>query len=232
VNPPSVLVFDVNETLIDLRSLDPLFARLFGDQQIMREWFGQLILYSMTLTLSGLYEDFFSLGPGVLEMVGAIHDVEVTPADIEEMRARMRTMPAHADVARGLDMLRDAGFRLVTLTNSPPTPDGKSPLDNAGLAGYFERQLSVDSVRAFKPAPSVYQLVAQALDVPLSACCLVACHAWDTLGAQAAGMSSALLTRAGNAPLLVPGLPRPSFLAPDLPQLAQLLIAARNASPS
>ena len=63
---PSVLVFDVNETLIDIESMAPVFERIFGDPQAMREWFGQLVMYSMTATLSGHYVDFFTLGQGVL----------------------------------------------------------------------------------------------------------------------------------------------------------------------
>jgi 2-haloacid dehalogenase len=223
---PSVLIFDVNETLIDLTSLNPFFARLFGDERVMREWFGQLVLYSMAVSSAELYEDFFSLGQGVLQMVGALHGVKVTPDDLADLRARMLTMPAHADVAHGLQELADAGFRLVTLTNSPPNGQGKSPLENAGLARHFERQFSVDSVRVFKPSPHVYRLVSQALDVPPAACCLVAAHVWDTIGAQALGMSGALLTRPGNALLPVPGLPQPNFVAPDLARLAEMLIAA------
>ena len=52
---PSVLVFDVNETLIDIDSIAPLFGRLFGDERVLREWFGQLVTYSMTVTLAGSY---------------------------------------------------------------------------------------------------------------------------------------------------------------------------------
>lgn len=31
-----ILVFDVNETLLDLETLEPLFQRLFGDRLAMR----------------------------------------------------------------------------------------------------------------------------------------------------------------------------------------------------
>ncbi len=181
---PSVLIFDVNETLIDFESLNPLFQRVFGDERVLREWFGQLILYSMTLTLSGLYKDFFSLGQGVFEMVGAIHKVQVKPADVEALKEGMLTMPAHADVKKGLKQLKDAGFRMMTLTNSPPTTGGKTPLENAGLADFFERQFSIETARAYKPAQLLYYLVAQELEVPPSACCMIATHVWDTIGAQ------------------------------------------------
>jgi len=224
----SVVVFDVNETLIDIEALSPLFDRIFGNVQIMREWFSQLIVYSMTTTLSGNYEDFFSLGRGVFEMLGAIHGVAVEADDIEALKEGLLTMPAHPDVEDGLRDLKQAGFRLVSLTNSPPDSQGKSPLQHAGLARYFERQFSVDSVRAFKPSPLVYRLITENLGVPPSDCCMVAAHVWDTIGAQSVGFSAGLITRPGNAPLPVSGLPQPDFSAPDLPTLASRLIEHRG----
>ena len=221
---PSVVVFDVNETLIDIEALNPLFERVFGDGRVLRDWFGQLVLYSMTTTLSGLYEDFFSLGRGLFEMLGTIHGVAVEAADVEALREGLLTMPAHPDVEEGLRELKRAGFRLVTLTNSPPNPSGKSPLEHAGLAGHFERQFSVEAARAFKPSPLVYRMVAEELGVAPSDCCMVASHVWDTIGAQGVGFSAGLITRPGNAPLPVSGLPQPNVVAPDLPTLAARLI--------
>jgi 2-haloalkanoic acid dehalogenase type II len=221
---PTVLIFDVNETLIDFDVMHPLFERIFDDRRPLREWLGHLIMYSMTLTLSGLYKDYFSLGQGLLKMVGDIHGVEVTPQDIEAIRQAMLTMPAHPDVEEGLKKLKGAGFRMATLTNSPPNPRGKTPLENAGLAGFFERQFSVETVRAYKPSQILYHMVAQELDVPPSDCCMIACHVWDTIGAQSAGLNAGLITRPGNAPLPIPGLPQPNVVAPDLPALADRMI--------
>jgi len=220
---PSICVFDVNETLLDIEHLAPLFQRLFGDGKILREWFGQLILYSNVITLSGPYVDLFVLGQGTLKMLGTIHNVPIGQSDIDELRTRMLTMPAHPDVPAGLRLLKDAGFRLVTLTNSPP--DQKTnPLQQAGIDGWFERSHSIDRVRRFKPAPEVYCMVAEALDVSPSAICMVAAHVWDTIGAQSVGCMGALVTRPGNALLPVPGLPQPQVVAPDLPGVASQMI--------
>ncbi len=182
----------------------------------------------MTTTMSCLYEDFFALGRGILEMLGTVHGVAVAPADIEALREGLLTMPAHPDVEEGLRKLKQAGFRLVTLTNSPPNPNGKSPLEHAGLAGHFERQFSVDAVRAFKPSPLVYRMVAEELAVAPSACCMVAAHVWDTIGAQSVGFLAGLITRPGNALLPVSGLPQPNVVAPNLPALAVRLIELRR----
>jgi 2-haloacid dehalogenase len=225
---PSVLVFDVNETLIDIESIAPLFGELFGDERVLREWFGQLVMYSMTATLADYYVDFFTLGQGVLHMLADIHRVNITDDDINRLHTRMRTMPAHPDVADGLTALRDNGFRLITLTNSPHIPGTQTPLENAGLADFFEQQFSVESCRAFKPSPSVYGYVCQRLDVAPADCMMVAAHVWDTLGAQNAGFRSALITRAGNAPLPVDSLPQPDLVVSDLRQLAVELSATRQ----
>lgn len=220
---PSICVFDVNETLLDIESIAPLFQRLFGDRKMLREWFGQLILYSDVITLSGPYTTFFTLGQGVLKMLGSIYKVSITDADVDELRTRMLTMPAHPDVPVGLKQLKDAGFRLVTLTNSPPDPQ-TSPLKHAGIDGWFEKSLSIDRVRRFKPAPQVYHMAAEELDVPPAAICMVAAHVWDTIGAQSVGCSAALIARPGNAPLPVHGLPQPQAVAPDLPGVAAQVI--------
>jgi 2-haloacid dehalogenase len=220
---PSICVFDVNETLLDIEFIAPLFQRLFGDKRVLREWFAQLILYSDAITLSGPYTTFFTLGQGVLKMLGTIHHVSVRDSDIDELRTRMLTMPAHLDVPAGLKQLKDANFRLVTLTNSPPDPE-TSPLRHAGIDAWFENSFSVDRVRRFKPAPQVYHMVAEELDVLPSAICMVAAHVWDTIGAQSVGCSAALVARPGNAPLAVPGLPQPQAVAPDLPGVATQMI--------
>jgi len=217
---PLVLIFDVNETLIDFESMHPLFERVFGDKRIMREWLGYLVMYSMTLTLSGIYKDYWALGGGLFQMVGKIHGMDLSEKDIEALREAMKTMPAHKDAEEGLKMLKDAGYRMVTLTNSPPTPDRKSPLENSGLAAYFERQFNIESTRAYKPAAIVYHMVADELQVAPDECFMIATHVWDTIGAQAAGLSAGLLTRPGNAPLLIPGLPQPNAIGKDLPDLA------------
>lgn len=219
---PEVLVFDVNETLIDIDSLQTHFDRIFGDPAVLREWFGQLVMYSMAVTLSGGYTDFFSLGQAVLRMTADIRGVAIDDDDLRGLADGMRTMPAHPDVAEGLQRLRDNGFRLATLTNSPHQ-DGPTPLEHADLAGFFEHQFTVDEHRVYKPSTVLYTSAANALGVAPSSCMMVAAHMWDTLGAQAAGFSGALITRPGNAPLPAPGVAQPTVVATDLLQLNAIL---------
>lgn len=218
-----VLIFDVNETLLDIESLTPVFEEIYSEPTAMREWFAQLVLYSMTLTMSKQYVDFFTLGRAVAQMLAEIRGVTVTEAQLTRLATAMSEMPPHPDVDDGLQSLRAQGFRLVTLTNSPTNPDKPSPLDNAGLGRHFERQFSVDPCRAFKPAPEVYLRVCRELDVAPEECLMVAVHVWDTIGAQALGMRGVLITRPGNAALPATNALLPDVVATDLRDLARRL---------
>lgn len=220
---PSIIVFDVNETLLDITSLEPFFERVFGDRTIMREWFAQLVLYSQTMTLSGLYTPFGELGVGALKMVATIHQITLTDSDIAELKERLSNMPAHPHVIPALTRLRDAGFRLVTLTNSANSAS-PTPLEKAGLSQFFERTFSIETVGKFKPAPETYRMVAKELSVETSDLCLVACHLWDIIGAQAAGCHSAFLSRPHNAILPTPHVPVPNLVASDMITLADQII--------
>ena len=169
------------------------------------------------------YTAFGELGVGSLRMVAATRGITIADGDVDELRQRMGTMPAHPDVAPALTRLRDAGFCLVTLTNSPSS-FSPTPLERAGIGEFFERAFSVDAVRKFKPAPETYQHVATELGVKTSDLCLVACHLWDTVGAQAAGCHGALLTRPHNAILPAAGVPVPDFVASELGDLADQIV--------
>ncbi len=218
------LVFDVNETLLDLDSVAPPFERMFGDRAVMREWFAQVILYSQALSLAGDYVAFGELGGAVLKMVAATRGRGIGEADLREVREAVASMPPHPEVPAALRRLKDAGFRMVTLTNNPNATCVRQ-LERAGLLSLFERQFSIDdAVRRYKPAPETYREVERALALPPSRLCMIACHTWDTLGAVAAGWHAALILRPGNAPLGIGG--QAGVVGNDLDAVADTLIAA------
>ena len=223
MHKPKVIVFDVNETLLDIMTLEPLFERVFGNASFMREWFAELILYSQTITLSGFYTPFGELAAGTLQMVASNNSVSITDSDIKELKRLIGKMPAHSDVAPALTHLSEAGFRLVTLTNSA-SKDSPTPLEKAGIDNFFERTFSVDVIKKFKPAQETYRLVEKELGVQPTDLCLVASHLWDTIGAQSAGWLGAFIKRPHNNILPAENIPVPDFIASDLTELAEQII--------
>jgi 2-haloacid dehalogenase len=199
------LVFDVNETLLDLRALDAHFERIFGDAATRGQWFGLVLRNALSLTITGGYQDFVAIGAASLEMVAQRQQVALSDADRTALAAAMTSLPAHSDVAPNLERLAIAGFRLAALTNSPQDA-AESQLANAGIAHRFERIMSVAPTGKFKPAPEVYRMAAAELGVALPAMTMVAAHDWDIAGAMAVGCRGAHIMRPGmvHNPLFPP----------------------------
>jgi len=216
------IVFDVNETLLDLDTITPTFERIFDAPEAMRMWFAGLITYSEALTLAGVYVPFTDIGGAVLRMLAATRGIGITDADTAELTERFASMPPHPEVPAALRRLRDHRFRLFTLTDNTLDISGRQ-LEKAGVIDMFERRFSVDeTVRRHKPALEAYHSVAAELGVSPGDICLIASHTWDTLGAVAAGWQAALILRPGNAPLDVG--PQPDYIGDDLDAIADQLI--------
>lgn len=225
-----IIVFDVNETLLDLETLRPTFERIFGDPGAMRLWFAHLITYAEALTLTGVYVPFTDIGSAVLRMLAATRGVTISEAAAAELTDRFASMPPHPEVPAALRRLRDHGFRLFTLTDNTMEISGRQ-LEQGGVIDLFEQRFSIDeTVRRHKPAPEAYHWVTKKLGTEPANTCLVACHVWDTLGALAAGWKAGLILRKENAPLDVG--PQPTYIGNDLNDIADQLIDDQRASAS
>lgn len=221
---PRVCLFDVNETLLDMGALDPLFEDLFGDRSVRGLWFDGMLQSALVSTVTARYQEFGVLGVGALEMVARRRGVELYEAHRSELRATMQRLPPHPEVRTSLERLRDADHRLATLTNSTPKV-GEAQLANAGLSDLFEADLSAHEVRRLKPAPEPYRMAADALGVRLGEVRLVAAHSWDIAGALSAGLQAAFVARPGKVldPLVAPGI-----VGADLDEVATKIMEAER----
>ncbi len=217
-----VLLFDVNESLLDLRALLPQFERLFGDGQVLYQWFGQVLQSAMLTVITDAYSDFGKVARSALDMVAARRGVALNADERSAIVGGMRTLPPHPDVLPALEKLQAAGFRLATLTNSPPAV-ANAQLENAGLTAFLEKIISVDEVQSLKPAAKVYQHAARAMGVAPEQTRLIAAHGWDVAGAMRAGCAAAFIARPGM--VLDPLFEQPDIVAPDLLQVAERIIA-------
>jgi 2-haloacid dehalogenase len=217
-----LIVFDVNETLLDLATMEPTFERIFDDKGAMRLWFANLIMYSAALTVAGCYVPFTDIGSAVMKMLADTRDIRIGEADKKELVDKFSTMPPHPEVPAALKKLRHAGFRLFTLTDNLLEVQTRQ-LEHGGIANLFERRFSADGVKHHKPSRQAYAYVEGELSVEPSQLCLIACHTWDTLGAVAAGWKAALIKRVGNDVLGVG--PQPQIVGADLDDVADQLIA-------
>ena len=114
----SVIAFDVNETLLDLRALDEPFEVLLGSAALRPQWFTLMLQVAFTGGLTGRYVDFTTAQRAALAMLAEREGVSLTASDIDGLVGRMSSLPPHPEVPGALAALARSRLRLVALTNS------------------------------------------------------------------------------------------------------------------
>jgi len=215
-----VVAFDVNETLFSLERLRPAFTEVGLDPGLVPLWFARVLRDGFALTAVG---EFAAFADVAAETLRGLDPSGIDDAAVATVLGAFGELEPHPDAEPALVLLRNAGVRVVTLTNGSAELVGRL-LVRAGLGRYVERSLSVDSVRRWKPAPQVYLYAAEATGVAPGQVALVAAHAWDCDGARRAGLRTGWVARSERR--------RPQFfLAPDvegdeLPDVAARLLDA------
>lgn len=221
---PKVIFFDVNETILDLGSMqDSVSAALGGRKDLMKLWFLTMLHDSLVDTATGKYHDFATIGTAALMMVAESNGIAITEAKARAaIVGPLLSLPAHGDVKEGLKALKDHGYLMVTLTNSSNL-GVKTQMENAGLTEFFTRRLSIEDIKTYKPFLKTYEWAAAQMGVKPDEALMVAAHGWDVAGAKAAGMQTAFVARPGQ--VLYPLAEKPDYMVKDIKELAEILDA-------
>eukprot|EP00913_Durusdinium_trenchii_P006249 g5861.t1 len=218
---PKCLFFDVNETLLDLGAMKASVAEALGGRaELLPLWFATMLQYSLVATVGGKYDDFGVIGAAAMRMVARNHGIELSEQDALQSMSPIRSLPPHPDVAPALMKLKEAGFRMVTLTNSS-NAGVEAQMRNAGLMEMFEERLSIEDIGLYKPHTHAYRWAARRVGLRAQECMLVAAHGWDIAGALWAGWRGAFLSRPGAQ--LYPLADAPEIVAPTLSSAVDLL---------
>jgi 2-haloacid dehalogenase len=146
----------------------------------------------------------------VLERAGIAH----TMNEVRALVAAIERLKPFPEVPAALDRLR-ARYRLIVLSNGDPDML-EAATRHHGLA--FERLISVAVAGAFKPHHATYAKAAEIAGVAAGQVLFVANHAFDCIGAKAAGMRAAFIDRRRRPFEITPYAP--DLIVPDMPALA------------
>lgn len=194
--PRDTILFDINETVLDLSSLKPRFRAAFGDEAVTATWFSMLLHSSTVCIITGVKTGFARLAGDMLDALAARLDVALRDDVRDDILSNFASLPAHDDIKPALIQLRSAGYRTVAFSNSSLNLV-TTQITNAGLIAYFDEIVSVEETGSFKPDPTVYEFVARRVNRSIEEIRLVATHDWDTHGALSAGMQAAYIDRSG-----------------------------------
>lgn len=211
---PSVIVFDVNETLADLSPVAARFVEVGAPASLAGLWFASVLRDGFALTVAGESRPLVEVGGALLhQMLPEEQLNRPRVAAVEHVLDVLDRLEPHPDVPRTVRELAERGLRLMTLSNGS-VPIGERLLSGAGLREEFEHVLSVDDAGAWKPHPRAYAYAAGVCGVQPRDMLMVAVHPWDVDGAARAGLQTAWVNRSER--------PYPAVFTPPTHEVASL----------
>ncbi|MBG6059682.1 2-haloacid dehalogenase [Cryobacterium sp. MP_M3] len=175
------------------------FVDVGAPDYLARVWFAALLRDGFALAAAGGSAKFAVIGADVLREV--LRDFALTWSlddAVTHVMDGFAGLNLHPDIADGIRSLKDAGFRLVTLSNGSAQV-AETLLTRAEMREDFEVLLTVEDAPAWKPVRTAYTYAADACGVQPEDMLLVAVHPWDIHGAAQAGMRTAWLNRTDAA---------------------------------
>jgi 2-haloacid dehalogenase len=202
------VLFDMNETLLDLSPLKENFGKHFEDKYVLNYWFAKLLHSSTVIGGMGEYADFGKLSEAALESVFLESDKELTEEIKADILGSFRKLPAYNDVPEALNLLRANDIKIISVTNSSYKML-KEQLTHSGLIDLFDSYYSVDSVQKYKPFKDIYTYVLKEEKINAHETVMVATHDWDLFGAKKTGLITAYIKRKEDQY-------NPYYLKPDM----------------
>ena len=218
---PYAVAFDVIETMMALQPLSARFAAVGLPEHLLATWFARTVRDGFVFAAAGGFAPFPDVAAQALRIVSGF---QVDDAQVADVLAGMRDLPAHPDVEPAVRLLAEAGVRLACLTNGSPSVTADF-VERSGLAPYFDTVISIEDTQTWKPAAGVYRHAASALAVEPSRLALIAAHAWDCHGAHRAGLTTGWVSRLEREHS--PVYDEPDVTGADLVEVARGLLALR-----
>lgn len=144
--------------------------------------------------------------------------IDYTPEEVRYLVSCIERLKCFPDVPEALARLRTK-YKIAVLSNGDPDMLEEAQRHH-GIA--FDVVISVAVANSFKPHVGTYTKAAEIMRVPMDEVLFVANHAFDCIGAKAAGMHSAFIDRRkrpfGHTPY------QPDIRVDDMSSLADLML--------
>jgi len=220
---PELLIFDVNETLLDMTPLKESINKALENELAFDIWFPTLLQYSLVESITKEYQDFSKIAAATFKMIAQKFGFDFSDKEIEEILSPIKKLKPHPEVVEALSLLKKNNFKMIALTNGKPEV-AKAQLQFAEIDGFFDEVLSVELVKRYKPHLKTYKYVLDKYAVSEEKVMMIAAHGWDIAGAQRARLQTAFISRSGK--FEYPLADKPTVIGPDLLSIAKSLLSA------
>lgn len=195
--PIKALVFDAYGTLFDVHSVIALCDELFPGRgaQLSQTWRAKQLEYTWLKSLMSRYEDFEKVTEAALKFACKSLKLNCQPESRKRLMQAYLHLKPYPEVKEALASLSHC--KLAILSNGSPRML-KALVINNGLTKTFDKVISVDEVKFFKPSSRVYALAPKKLKLKKNEIGFVSSNFWDICGASSFGLRTFWINRAGN----------------------------------
>jgi 2-haloacid dehalogenase len=222
---PKAVIFDAYGTLFDVHSVVAAAEQMFPGHgnALSQLWRQKQIEYTQLRTLAdpagAHYQPFWNITLDALRFAAHKLGLTLNRAAEKRLMDEYACLSAFPDAVPALRQLHDRRNQqarresgvpgTADATDIPGAPLGLAILSNgnpqmldiavksAGMCGLFDHVLSVDTVRAYKPASAAYSLGPQAFGAAPGEIVFVSSNGWDAAGANWFGYTTFWLNRQG-----------------------------------
>ncbi|QGZ61320.1 haloacid dehalogenase type II [Paraburkholderia acidisoli] len=204
---PAAVIFDAYGTLFDVHSVVAAAEQMFpghGDA-LSQLWRTKQIEYTQLRTLADTagarYRPFWDITLDALRHAARRLNLALSGAGEKRLMDEYACLSAFPDVLPALRRLRESrgvgangAPGLAILSNGNPQMLDIA-VKSAGMHGLFDHVLSVDAVRAYKPAAAAYALGTAAFGAAARDIVFVSSNGWDAAGASWFGYTTFWINR-------------------------------------
>ena len=193
------LAFDAYGTVFDVHSVVQLAEEFFPGKgtALSQLWRAKQIEYMYLRTLMGRYvphdqntESALKYSMKYLQLAGGEKERSALMSEYEKLQP-------FPDAVSALPMLRNIK-RSILSVGTPALL--KSLVTNSELADQFDHLFSVDTVKAYKPHPTTYQMATDYFGIERHEVGFVTSNFFDVAGARAFGFKVIWINRKGDIP--------------------------------
>ena len=194
------LVFDAYGTLYDVASVGALCEQFFPGhgKAITDLWRVKQLEYTWLCSLMGRYMDFWNLTARGLRFACGALGQKLAEDVFRQLMENYLQLAPYPEVPEALARLAKR-MPLAILSNGNPEMLLRVTRHNQ-FSGHFKAVLSVHDLGVFKPAPQVYELAENALELPRHQIGFVSANGWDAAGAKAFGLNVFWINRFHRPP--------------------------------
>ncbi len=214
------LVFDAYGTIFDVHSVVAACEARFPGQgkALSTLWRSKQLEYTWLRSLMQRHAEFDQVTAEALDFACRALGLDADAETLQALPQEYHRLTPFADSLLGLRALQGSK-RLAILSNGTP-PALAAVLAHSGLNTMFEQVLSIEAAGIFKPAPRVYQLAVDGLELERERIGFVSSNGWDAAGAKAFGFTVFWVNRAGSPPEALGQ--RPDYVVKGLDEVARL----------